>query len=135
MEPTGEPENHGCEGGTLLSAFTYATEYYVFLEQDYPYKGYDQKCIQDAIPTKKTKTKFQSFTTVNPYSPIEIIDLLRNGTVAASISATSPIFKFYAKGIIDDIHLTGDHHMDCYTGSTNHAVTIVGFGKDNTFDR
>jgi len=25
MEPTGEPINHGCEGGTLFSAFTYAS--------------------------------------------------------------------------------------------------------------
>ena len=114
MQPTGEPVNHGCEGGTLLSAFSYANEYYVYLEKDYPYKGYEQRCLSD-IMKSKTKAKFFEFDTVSPYSPIDVIDLLKNGPVAASISATSPIFKFYAQGIIDDIHLTGDHHTDCYT--------------------
>ena len=61
--------------------------------------------------------------------------MLKNGTVAASISATAPIFKFYAQGIIDDIHLTGDKHMHCYTKEINHAVTIIGYGKDSKFDR
>jgi len=91
--------------------------------------------MSNQIKSNKPKAKFQEFTTVNPFSPIEIIDMLKNGTIAASISATSPIFKYYAQGIIDDIHLTGDKHMNCFTKSIDHAVTIVGFGKDNKFDR
>ena len=64
--------------------------------------------------------------------------MLKNGPVAASISAMSPIFRFYAKGVIDDIHLKGDKHMDCYNTENykiDHAVTIIGFGKDSQFDR
>jgi hypothetical protein len=49
------------------------------------------------------------------------------------MSASSPIFKFYAMGIIDDLALSGHNHMICNTGKINHAVTIVGWGRDEIF--
>lgn len=97
MNSTGAEVNHNCEGGTLFSAFTYATEYYVLLEKDYPYKGYGDQCRTDKISMKgKTNSKFYSFETEEPNDPMAIIRMLKDGPVAASISATSPIFRFYA---------------------------------------
>jgi C1A family cysteine protease len=55
--------------------------------------------------------------------------------VAASISASSPIFKFHAIGIIDDQSMLGQSHMACNDGNINHAVTIVGWGRDDDFER
>jgi C1A family cysteine protease len=49
--------------------------------------------------------------------------------VAAAISASSSIFRFYGKGIIDDEMIVGQDHMLC-GGEINHAVTIVGLGVD-----
>ena len=60
---------------------------------------------------------------------------LTKGPVGASISASSPIFKFYAMGIIDDFALSGHGHMTCNTGKINHAVTIVGWGHTETYDK
>ena len=54
--------------------------------------------------------------------------------MAATISASSPIFKFYSKGIIDDLAVFGGSHMQC-AGRINHGVTIVGWGKDEDFDK
>ena len=65
------------------------------------------------------------------YDPYAVKKELVKGPVAASISASSPIFKFYAKGIIDDKFLP--NHMVCNTGKINHAVTIVGWGRDELY--
>jgi C1A family cysteine protease len=60
---------------------------------------------------------------------------LIKGPVGASISASSPTFKFYAMGIIDDLALFGQSHMACSTGKINHAVTIVGWGREENFEK
>lgn len=69
------------------------------------------------------------------YNPYAIKKELVKGPVAASISASSPIFKFYAMGIIDDLALSGHNHMVCNTGKINHAVIIVGWGRDLSFEK
>jgi C1A family cysteine protease len=38
-------------------------------------------------------------------------------------------------GIIDDLALSGHSHMLCSTGKINHAVTIVGWGRDELFGK
>ena len=55
---------------------------------------------------------------------------LMNGICVAEISASSPIFKFYHQGIIDDHHANGESKMICSEGKVNHAVVLVGWGVD-----
>jgi hypothetical protein len=38
-------------------------------------------------------------------------------------------------GIIDDLALSGRSHMACNTGKINHAVTIVGWGRESNFEK
>ena len=81
------------------------------------------------------KYKINNARSVNANDPYAIKVLLKSGPVAATISASSPIFKFYSKGIIDDKAPFGGSHMKCNTGRINHGVTIVGWGKDKNFDK
>mmetsp|Transcript_1356 Transcript_1356/g.2403 ORF Transcript_1356/g.2403 Transcript_1356/m.2403 type:complete len:158 (-) Transcript_1356:75-548(-) len=109
------------------------TLYPVYTEADVPYLGFEQKCSL-ALSKQKKSYKIPRWHTVEAGDPYAIKKLLQSGPVAASISATSPIFRFYADGIIDDVAMSGYNHMQC-GGKVNHAVTIVGFGKDYTYDR
>jgi len=56
---------------------------------------------------------------------------LKDSPCVAEISASSPIFKFYHQGIINDHHANGESKMMCSKGEINHAVVIVGWGQDN----
>jgi cathepsin L len=102
MSKTGSGRwNEGCTGGYLENAFEFATEYEVFDELSYPYKGYDNQCKQTQT-RPKSKIKLPAISTILPDKAHGIKKVLKRGPVAASISASSPIFKFHAMGIIDD---------------------------------
>ena len=83
----------------------------------------------------KQRVRLPSYTRPRSFDPHAIKKELVRGPVAASISASSPVFKFYAFGIIDDLALSGHNHMICNTGKINHAVTIVGWGRDERFQK
>jgi hypothetical protein len=125
--------NYGCAGGYLANAFNFASEYDVIDEKSYPYKGMDQKCITSGIKPKE-KVRLPGYSRPRAYDPHAIKKELVKGPVAASISASSPTFKFYAKGIIDDLSMSRHSHMIC-NGKINHAVTIVGWGRDELFSK
>ncbi len=57
-------------------------------------------------------------------------ETLLKGPVTAVISASSPVFKFYSKGIIDDLSLENKGSFMKCDGKINHAVQIVGWGID-----
>lgn len=97
--------NEGCSGGYLENAFEYASEWEVMDEDTYPYQGYDHQCKWTATKKDlrpKNKIKLAGAVTILPYKAHGIKKLLKRGPVAASVSASSPTFKFYAMGIIDD---------------------------------
>lgn len=61
------------------------------------------------------------------------------GPVAAEISGSSPTFKFYSSGIIDDAALmaegvSADSELVCSSGKINHAVLIVGWDRESNGD-
>ena len=117
----------------LVNALNYAMEYDIFDEETYKYQGYDGQCKTIGLKPK-SRARLPLFSRVQPNDPHAIKTLLTRGPVAASISASSPIFKFYAMGIIDDLALSGHNHMICSdTDRINHAVLIVGWGRDEIF--
>ena len=57
----------------------------------------------------------------------------------AEISASSPIFKFYEKGVINDIAMSKKGLMNnqfiCSQQNLDHPVLIIGWGSDsNKYD-
>ena len=126
--------NYGCRAGYIENAFIYASENDIYDEETYKYQGEDRECKTSGL-RPKTKIKLPSFARPRSFDPHAVKKELVKGPVAASISASSPIFKFYAMGIIDDLALSGHSHMICNTGHINHAVTIVGWGRDENFNK
>lgn len=62
---------------------------------------------------------------------IKLIKLyLQRNPCVAEISATSPIFKFYHEGVINDHHAKGESKMQCQEGQVNHAIVLIGWGVD-----
>lgn len=110
MFRVGEQVNYGCEGGFLASAFSYAQTHPIYEETEYPYSGHNQDCLTSSVRSK-FKYQITDVNTVMSNDVYAIKVLLKNGPLAATISASSPIFKFYSKGIIDDLAVFGGSHM------------------------
>ena len=110
MDRVGEQVNYGCEGGFLASAFAYAQTHPIYEESEYPYSGQNQDCLTNSVRSK-FKYQITDVNTVMPNDPYAVKKLVQRGPVAATISASSPIFKFYSKGIIDDLAEFGGGHM------------------------
>lgn len=102
--------NHNCEGGWMASAMSYMTLQNVFTEKAYPYKGVKQACNYKNVKSSPSYKSYK-WRTISPGDPHALKTLLQDGPVAASISASSPIFRFYAKGVIDDVSMAGYEHM------------------------
>lgn len=126
--------NYGCAGGFLENSFNYASEYEVYDEETYKYLGMDSQCNTKSLKPKARAKFTKGWARPRSFDPHAVKKELIKGPVAASISASSPIFKFYAMGIIDDLALSGHSHMIC-AGKINHAVTIVGWGRELSFEK
>lgn len=130
----GKSWNYGCAGGYLENALSYSLKYDVFDMKTYQYKGFDAQCKTEGLKPKQ-RVRLPGFVKPWAYDPTAIKKELKKGPVAASISGSSPIFKFYGLGIIDDLSLSGHNHYICNTGKINHAVLIVGWGRDEIFGK
>ncbi|KAK8481521.1 hypothetical protein V6N11_052353 [Hibiscus sabdariffa] len=113
--------NDGCEGGLMDSAYRYISENgRISSEESYPYED-----IQKACDVGKEAMKV---TTVSGYKVVPALDedALANAVtdqpVSVGIDGSAQAFHFYN----GDGVFTGDCGADL-----NHAVTIVGYGKDD----
>mmetsp|Transcript_6074 Transcript_6074/g.10307 ORF Transcript_6074/g.10307 Transcript_6074/m.10307 type:complete len:148 (-) Transcript_6074:200-643(-) len=100
-----------------------------------PFLGSEQVCKQENVSFLiRTKKGFQlkRWTATQAASPLLLKQLLQRGPVATQIRASSPLFKFYSGGVIDDTSLDGP--LEC-AGEPNHAVTVVGFGRDRDTEK
>lgn len=120
--------NHGCEGGSTKTALEYVLRFPLASELVYQYKGKDGKCNQ--LPRKQKNNKKLTAYANKLTTTHAIQSYLRFSPCVAEISASSPIFKFYHQGIIDDHLEIGESKMICSKGEINHAVLIVGWGFD-----
>ena len=74
--------NHGCSGGMLVNALSYAVEYYVYDEDSYKYTGYDQQCYKPGMKYNSL-SKLPSYSRLRTNDPHAIKKLLVGGPVAA----------------------------------------------------
>ena len=120
--------NMVCQGSSVESGLNYAMQNPIFEKAQY------KSDYHYGVDTSSSLNSFSidEWQFVRENSAKDIKAMLQYGPVIASIHGSSKIFLFYKDGIIDDT-LEQDpmffcNHHDGF--STDHAVTIVGFGMN-----
>ena len=111
----------GCNGGSSETAFVYYQTHYAMTEASYPYKGVDGTCQYNINDNAGVETT--GYSTTTPGDINEMQSVLAQQPIAISIYVNLK-FQLYQSGIFNDIN--------CPTQSHNHAVNIVGWGRDST---
>jgi len=111
--------DQGCGGGMTYDAYTYLMDHKAYLEDDWAYTATDGTCTYDE--SKASNVTLSSYVCVDPQTPAGMKVAVAQQPVAISIDAGSTVFHNYAGGVLDS--------EDCGI-STNHAVSIVGYGTD-----
>ena len=124
----------GCNGGLMENTFTWLKENGgIMTDTDYPYKGRKGTCQSDE--TKYVDMQITGYTklgsgssTWDPVDEDEIKEFLyETGPLAVALNA-NPL-QTYSSGILDKTS------SQCPTSGMNHAVTMVGYGHDDTLDK
>lgn len=120
-----DSSNKGCVGGVMSKAYEYLKTEGLMKSSDYGYTGSnDDECLYD-IEKEKVRVKNWQFA---PKDENEIKALLiEKGPLAAAVNATPLIF--YTSGVFDPWF----DAIACF-GGVNHAVTIVGYGREEGND-
>lgn len=114
--------NFGCQGGWMHNTFEFIQDKGIDSEKNYRYRGVQL----DSCLTKEKHLCKPIVSYVNLTSEAEIKRAVAElGPVSVVIDAVHPAFFRYTNGIYDN--------PDC-TSSTNHAVTVVGYGTENDTD-
>ena len=125
-----DTSDSGCNGGLMEYAFTWLKKNGVMLDSDYPYKGVKSTCKSDKSKyVDMTVTGYKklgsSYSTWSAVDEDEIKEFLyETGPLAIALNA-DPL-QTYSSGILD---LTS---AKCPTSGINHAVTLVGYGTENS---
>ncbi|AES59651.1 putative fruit bromelain [Medicago truncatula] len=115
-----DPGSNGCEGGHILSAINFETEQHsggVPSDFDYPYKGVQEQCRNDIIPS----AGFTGFHSIRPGDEHQLLQAVAQQPVAASVAADTDFQNFKGSGIFEG---------SC-ANETNHSIAIVGYGVSN----
>ena len=124
----------GCNGGLMENTFTWLKENGgIMTDTDYPYKGRKGTCQSDE--TKYVDMQITGYTklgsgssTWDPVDEDEIKEFLyETGPLAVALNA-NPL-QTYTSGILDKTS------SQCPTSGMNHAVTMVGYGHDDSQDK
>ena len=124
----------GCNGGLMENTFTWLKENGgIMTDTDYPYKGRKGTCQSDE--TKYVDMQITGYTklgsgssTWDPVDEEEIKEFLyETGPLAVALNA-NPL-QTYSSGILDKTS------SQCPTSGMNHAVTMVGYGHDDSQDK
>ena len=124
----------GCNGGLMENTFTWLKENGgIMTDKDYPYKGRKGTCQSDE--TKYVDMQITGYTklgsgssTWDPVDEDEIKEFLyETGPLAVALNA-NPL-QTYSSGILDKTS------SQCPTSGMNHAVTMVGYGHDDSQDK
>jgi len=113
--------NQGCNGGLPDNAFWYVKQNGgIDTEQSYPYEGVDDKCRYSPRSKGATDVGFSDIESGNEQHLKEAV--ARVGPISIGIDASHSSFQFYGGGVYSE--------PDCDEGSIDHAVLLVGYGKD-----
>ena len=108
----------GCNGGMTYDAYTYLMDHNAYLEADWAYTATDGTCTYDKADA--SDLTLSTYVCVDD-NPDAMKVAVAQQPVAISIDAGSDVFHNYSGGVLDS--------TDCGI-STNHAVSIVGYGTD-----
>ncbi|XP_058264369.1 procathepsin L-like isoform X2 [Hemibagrus wyckioides] len=113
-----EEGNHGCTGGYVTNAFNYiVNQRGISKESVYPYTGKLGNCHAN-----KTYGRCSGFRVLQRYNEFELQKVVANiGPVAVGINASDSTFHHYQTGI---------YNYTCEGEGVNHAVLVVGYGKE-----
>ncbi|XP_022894691.1 low-temperature-induced cysteine proteinase-like isoform X3 [Olea europaea var. sylvestris] len=115
--------NEGCDGGLMDYAFDFIIRNGgIDTEEDYPYKGYDDKC--DQYRKNARVVSIDSYEDVAPYNEKALKKAVANQPVSISMEGSGIDFQLYESGIF-----TGK----CGT-SLDHGVNAVGYGTEDGLD-
>jgi len=106
---------HGCLGGWMTDAFTYAAQGGIETEDDYPYKGIIHgKCAFDSSKAHAVNTGYYNVTSS---SSDQLKAALAQQPVSVAIQANQAVFQHYKGGVIQ---------KDCGS-KLDHGVLAVGY--------
>ncbi|EFX88652.1 hypothetical protein DAPPUDRAFT_304724 [Daphnia pulex] len=111
--------NAGCNGGLALRSWNYVKDVGLNTEEAYPYQGEETMCEYSASNYGGNVTTWAYATRTNDEEAIKVV-VAKYGPVAVSVDASN--WDFYSSGIFSS--------PTCSNTTTNHAVVIVGYGKD-----
>ncbi|XP_046868985.1 procathepsin L isoform X3 [Drosophila willistoni] len=113
--------NQGCTGGSLRNTLRYLQATGGLMRSsDYKYVSKKEKC-QFVGDLAVTNVSSWAILPAHNENAIEAA-VAHIGPVAVSINAAPKTFQLYSHGIYDD--------LSCSSASVNHAMLIVGYGKD-----
>ena len=108
--------NHGCQGGSMDSAFKYVIDNGLCSEEDYPYQGIEEQCMDC-----KGIINISDYKDVIPNNEGILKRVVNQQPVSVAIQANLKSFQLYSSGIYSD--------PSCGT-QLDHGVLIVGYGRD-----
>lgn len=113
-----DKNSHGCNGGSMVSAYRYAIQKGLCTEDDYPYKAKEEECQDDKC---ESAIEVKDIVDLRQFDGNLMKAAVSTGPISIGISCSSPIFQHYTSGVIDD--------PECGI-NIDHGVTIVGYTKD-----
>jgi hypothetical protein len=114
-------ENLGCNGGDASITYNYMMKNQMSLREDYPYQFKQGKCRENV---KQTDVKLIGYAKILSEDEDTLkAAIAQIGPIEVSISFVHEKFMRYASGVYFD--------PECDSVKTNHAVSVVGYGKDN----
>jgi len=108
--------NHGCQGGSMDSAFKYVIDNGLCSEQEYPYQGVEGQCMDC-----KGIINISDYKDVIPNNEEILKRVVHQQPVSIAIQANLKSFQLYSSGIYSD--------PSCGT-QLDHGVLVVGYGHD-----
>ncbi|XP_070622164.1 cathepsin S [Erythrolamprus reginae] len=117
--------NHGCNGGYMPAAYQYIIDNKgINSDAAYPYKAKDGLCRYNPSARAATCSKYYLLPSGNESYLQDAV--AKVGPVSVAINANQPTFFLYKQGVYNDAKCTSQH--------LNHAVLVVGYGKENGMD-
>lgn len=109
--------NSGCKGGFVIRAYRWIRKIGgLTTSSAYPYKGARGKCMK----RRRAAARIAGWRSVRSRSEVALVNAVAGQPVAVYISASGKNFQHYKKGILNG---------PCDTARLNHAVTVVGYGR------
>ena len=125
-----DTSDSGCNGGLMQYAFTWLKKNGIMLDSDYPYTGTKGTCKSDKskyvdMSVTGYKKLGSSWSTWSAVDEDEIKEFLyETGPLAIALNAD--YLSYYTGGIVDYTS------SQCPSSGINHAVTLVGYGTDES---